>query len=192
MTPRAGLLDLIRTAPDVEALLSSFGFDVGRKPSGEGERLASGSPLEAVAGEFSGGSFFLCPEEDGRRAVVFANSEGEGGLIADDLASALEIVIGLQWQDCLRFSGGGDLEVMQATAQHLERYSTRDRPGVAEDRARAAAALSLEVVPVPDLVARLHDAVWRTEPLYVVIADDGQACDPLFGEHSEPRLGGWS
>ncbi|MFD7258846.1 hypothetical protein [Streptomyces sp. NPDC059874] len=55
--------------------------------------------------------------------MVFASSEGEGGLLADDLADALEII--------------------------------------------------------------------KTEPDYVVTDDDGQAFDPPFGEHVEPRHGGW-
>ncbi|MFB6627123.1 hypothetical protein ACFCWD_23415 [Streptomyces sp. NPDC056374] len=41
--------------------------------------------------------------------MVFASSDGAGGLIADDLVDALEITIGLAWQDYLGFSGGGDL-----------------------------------------------------------------------------------
>jgi len=171
-------------------LRSSFGFDIARKRYGDGLRLASGAPLEPIAGEFAGGAYFLCPEEDNRRPVVFASSEGEGGLITDDLPSALEIVIGLGWQDCLSFSGGGDVEVMQVSAQHIERCVTRDNPEIAEDRARVA-ALSLRVVPVADLVIRLQDAVSRTEPDYVVVTEDGQAYDPPFGAYSEPRLGGW-
>ncbi|MEU6521169.1 hypothetical protein [Streptomyces sp. NPDC046978] len=104
-------------------------------------RLASGAPLEPIAGNFTGGAYFLCAEEDACPAVVLANSEGAGGLIADDLAGALEIIIGLKWQACLGFSGGGDLEVMQASAQHLERHPDRANPEIAEERARVTAAL---------------------------------------------------
>ncbi|MGW5064362.1 hypothetical protein ACWEQ2_45095 [Streptomyces sp. NPDC004096] len=104
-------------------------------------RLASGAPLEPIAGNFTGGSYFLCAEEDAHPAVVFANSEGAGGLIPDDLASALKIIIGLKWQACLGFSGGGDLEVMQPSAQHLERHPDRTHPEIAEERAHVTAAL---------------------------------------------------
>lgn len=54
-----------------------------------------------------------------------------------------------------------------------------------------AAALSLRVVPVADLVIRLHAAGSKTGPGYVVIDDDGQVCDHPFGEDVEPRHGGW-
>ncbi|MGW0535572.1 hypothetical protein [Streptomyces sp. NPDC003032] len=186
------LLDLIQRTPDIHGLLrASFEFDVERKERGVGLRLASGAPLEPIAGDFTGGAYFPCTEEGGRRPVVFATSEGEGGLIADDLADALEIIVGLQWRDCLSFSGGGDLKVMLASAQHLERYLARDNPEIAEERARVAAALSLRVLPVPDLVIRLEEATSRTEPHYVVVTDDGDVYDPLFGEYLEPRHGGW-
>ncbi|MFF5809156.1 hypothetical protein [Streptomyces sp. NPDC012746] len=192
MTSSDHLLDLIQTTPEIDLLLrSSFGFDIHRKHHGDGFRLASGAPLEVIAGESAGGAYFLCAEQNGRRPVVFASSEGEGGLLADDLADALEIIIGLEWRDCLSFSGGGDVEVMQISAQHLERSRDKHNPDIGNEATQVAAALSLRVVPVPDLVIRLHAAASKTEPDYVVTDDDGQAYDPPFGEHVEPRHGGW-
>ncbi|MGW4559532.1 hypothetical protein ACWEOV_38820 [Streptomyces sp. NPDC004365] len=186
------LLDLIHSMPDIHGLLrASFEFDIGRKERGAGLRLASGVSLKPIAGDFTGGAYFLCLEEGDRRPVVFASSEGEGGLIADDLADALEIIVGLQWRGCLSFSGGGDLEVMLASAQHLERYLANAHPELAEERARVAAALSLRVLPVPDLVIRLQEAASRTEPGYVVATEDGDFYELPFGEYSEPRHGGW-
>lgn len=191
MTVSNHLLDRIKRTPDVRELLrSSFAFDTSRG-KGHGLRLASGTPLEPIAGEFAGGTYFLCPEEDGRRPVVYASSEGEGGLMADDLADALEIILGLDWMGCLGFSGDGDAAVMQVSAQHLERHLARDNPEIAEERARVAEALSLRIVPVADLVVRLHTAASRTVPEYVVTTEDGEEYGPLFGAYTEPRLGGW-
>ncbi|WP_371619921.1 hypothetical protein [Streptomyces sp. NBC_00454] len=192
MTSSDHLLDLIQATPEIDLLLrSSFGFDIHRKHYGDGFRLASGAPLEVIAGESAGGAYFLCAEQNGRRPVVFASSEGEGGLLADDLAEALEVIIGLEWRDCLSFSGGGDVEVMQISAQHLERSRDKHNPDIDNEAAQVAAALSLRVVPVADLVIRLHAAASKTEPDYVVIDDDGQAFDQPFGEHVKPRHGGW-
>src|SRR5262245_8475185 len=102
MTSSDHLLDLIQTTPEIDLLLrSSFGFDIHRKHHGDGFRLASGTPLEVIAGESAGGAYFLCAEQNGRRPVVFASSEGEGGLLADHLADAPEIIIRLEWRDCL-------------------------------------------------------------------------------------------
>ncbi|MFE7767219.1 hypothetical protein [Streptomyces sp. NPDC057438] len=176
------LLDLIQNTPEIDLLLrSSFGFDIHRKHYGEGLRLASGASLEVIAGESAGGAYFLCAEQNGRRPVVFAGSEGEGGLLADDLADALEIIIGLEWHDCLSFSGGGDVAVMQIAAQHRERTRDKYNPDIDHEAAQVAAALSLRIVPVPDLVIRLQAAVSKTEPDYVVTDEDGQAFGPLFG-----------
>ncbi|MGW2181572.1 hypothetical protein ACWCXX_26415 [Streptomyces sp. NPDC001732] len=121
---------------------------------------------------------------------MFASSEGEGGLLADDLAEALEIIIGLEWRDCLTFSDGGDVEVMQISAQHLERSRDKHSPDIDHEAARVAAALSLRITPVTDLVIRLPAAASKTEPDYVVTDGDGQAFDPPFGEYVEPRPGG--
>jgi hypothetical protein len=79
-------------------------------------------------------TIFLCAEEGGRRPVVFANSEGEGGLLADDLAGALEIIIGLAWQDCLSFSGGGDVKATQTSAQRIAKSTSCDRAATVQRR----------------------------------------------------------
>ncbi|MFG2297683.1 hypothetical protein [Streptomyces sp. NPDC048603] len=193
MTSSDHLLDLIRTTPEIDLLLrSSFGFDIHRKHYGEGLRLASGAPLEAIAGESAGGAYFLCAEQNGRRPVVYASSEGEGGLLADDLADALEIIIELEWRDCLSFSGGGDAEVMQVSAQHLERTRDKHNPDIDSEAAQVAEALSLRIAPVTDLVIRLQAAASKTEPDYVVTDQEGEEYGPLFGDHAEPRHGGWS
>ncbi|MFF0561673.1 hypothetical protein [Streptomyces sp. NPDC004266] len=192
MTSSDVLLDLIQTTPEIDLLLrSSFGFDIHRKHNGDGLKLASGAPLEAIAGESAGGAYFLLPERNGRRPVVFASSEGDGGLLADDLTDALEIIIGLEWRDCLTFSGGGDVEVMQISAQHLARSRDKYNPNIDSEAAQVAAALSLRMPPVADLVIRLHAAASKTEPDYVVTDDEGQEFDPPFGTHVEPRHGGW-
>ncbi|MFC9341754.1 hypothetical protein ACFT0G_20490 [Streptomyces sp. NPDC057020] len=184
------LLDLIRSTPDTHGLLrASFEFGIDRKECGHGLGLTSGEPLEPIAGDFTGGAYFLCVEKGGWRAVVFASSDGAGGLIADDLVDALEIIIGLAWQECLGFSGGCDLQVMQTSAQHLETYRVSANPEITEERARVAAALSLRVLPLADLAIRLHTAPSRTEPDYVVV-EDGEVFGPPFGEFSGPRHGG--
>ncbi|MFJ7017997.1 hypothetical protein ACIQUW_06520 [Streptomyces sp. NPDC101117] len=64
-------------------------------------------------------------------------------------------------------------------------------PDIDIEAAQGAAALSLRTVPVADLVIRLYAAASQTEPDYVVTDDDGQEFGPLFGEHVEPRHGGW-
>lgn len=188
MSTSERLLELIRTDPEVDLLLrAGFGFDIHRTYYGEGMGLASGEEVEVIAGEGAGGAYFLGAERDGRRPVVYASSEGEGGLLAEDLGEALEIMIGLEWQDCLRFSGGGDLTVMQASAQRLVEYRHKHDPDVDAKAAQVAEALSLRVRPVPELVARLHAAASRTDPEFRVVDENGELFDPLFDEWTEPR-----
>lgn len=83
------------------------------------------------------------------------------------------------------------MKVMQVSARHLERSRDKYNPEIIKEGAHVAAALSLRVLPVAELVIRLHEAVSRTEPDYVVTTGGGDAYDPLFGEYSEPRHGGW-
>ncbi|MFF3459608.1 hypothetical protein ACFYXH_35985 [Streptomyces sp. NPDC002730] len=193
MTSTDHLLALIRDTPGIADLLhSSFEFGIFRNDHGEAVRAASGAALEAIAGDWAGGTFFLCHDEDGRRPVVFASSEGQGGVIAGDLRAALEIITGLAvWQDCLKFSGGGSLEAMGAAAALLERDRVRDEPEIAEHRARIAAALSLRQVPVPELVVRLRDAVTSTEPGHVVVTESGDEYESLFGTFVPTDNPGW-
>lgn len=74
-------------------------------------------------------------------------------------------------------------------------FSPRTRatynPDIDIEAAQVAAALSLRIVPATDLVNRLHAAASKTEPDFVVTDEDGQAFGSLFGEHPEPRHGGW-
>ncbi|MGW2648453.1 hypothetical protein ACWC2T_26845 [Streptomyces sp. NPDC001393] len=193
MTSTDHLLALIRDTPDVADLLhSSFEFGISCNEHGEAVRAASGASLEAIAGDWAGGTFFLCRDEDGRRPVMYASSEGQGGLIADDLKQALEIITGLAvWQDCLKFSGGGRLEAMEAAAVLLEKDRVSDEPAIVEHRAQVAAALSLDRVPVSELVARLRSAVMRTEPDHLVVTESGDEYESLFGKFVPTDNPGW-
>ncbi|MEH0420914.1 hypothetical protein [Streptomyces sp. B21-083] len=193
MTSTDHLLALIRDTPGIADLLhSSFEFGVSRNEHGEAVRAASGASLEAIAGDWAGGTFFLCHDEDGHRPVVFASSEGQAGLVADDLKAALEIITGLAlWQDCLKFSGGGRSEAMEAAASLLEGDLIRDEPEIAEHRARVAAALSLRQVSVTELVSRLQSAVTRTEPDHVVVTESGDEYESLFGTFLPSDNPGW-
>ncbi|MFJ8827783.1 hypothetical protein ACIREE_39375 [Streptomyces sp. NPDC102467] len=127
-------------------------FDLSRGDHGEPVRVSSRVALDGVAGDFTGGTFFLCGDRGAARPVLYADSEGQAGLIGQSLAEGLEIMIGLpSWRDCLTFFGSGDLEVMWTTAAHLGRDELRDEPGIGADRMRLAAALDLKLGSVPVL-----------------------------------------
>ncbi|GAA0616586.1 hypothetical protein [Streptomyces crystallinus] len=187
------LLARFRRHPDLsEAMYALCGFDLSCRDHGEVLTAASGAPVEGFAGDDVGGTYFLCGTDADQRAVVYASPEGEGGLIADSLGDALRIIIGLPgWQDCLRFSAGGSLTAMRAAAAYLENDLRRVEPQLTARRARLAGALSLDLPPVHLLLARLHDAVARTTPSYVLTAAQGYSYTSLFGTLTPSDNPGW-
>ncbi|SNX62881.1 hypothetical protein SAMN06272735_4673 [Streptomyces sp. TLI_55] len=193
MTSDDDVLDAIRQNPDLAELLwGACEFDPSRADHGEPVRLPSGLALEGVAGDFTGGTFFLCGSRSEARPVLYASSEGQAGLIGQSLAEALGIMVGLpSWWDCLKFSGAGDLAVMRMTADHLVRDERRDEPTITEQRARLATALGLELASVPVLVARLHAAVSATAPDFVLTVETGEEYETLFGPWLPSRNPAW-
>ncbi|MFE4450637.1 hypothetical protein [Streptomyces sp. NPDC056796] len=96
MTSSTSLLGLLRDDPRAAELAEwPFGFDtrvVSHEPITHVEpvRLASGEPLEAIAKDDGGGTYFLCGAGDGEdRPVLFADSEGSAGIIGTNLRDAL-------------------------------------------------------------------------------------------------------
>ncbi len=177
------ILDLIRRDPALAELLWNVcEFDLSRGDHGEPVRLSSGLALDGVAGDFTGGTFFLCGDHRKARPVLYASSEGQAGLIGQSLAEALEIMVGLpSWWDCVSFSGSGDLEVMRTTAGHLGHDELKNEPEIGAQRVRLATALDLQLAPVPVLLARLHAAVSATEPDFVLTVETGETYESLFG-----------
>lgn len=177
------MLERIKSRTDVAELLAgSFDFDVTRDDPVEGLRLASGAALVPIAGEGAGGSYFLSGAGAGAaRPVVFATSEGQGGPIAADLVQALQLVIGLPyWQDCLKFSAGGDLDEMRSAAARLEHELLEDCPQVAAARSRLRTDLDLPEVPADELLVKLHRAVAGTAPDFILLDPDANSYDSLF------------
>ncbi|MCM0673864.1 hypothetical protein NCC78_03970 [Micromonospora phytophila] len=167
-------------------------FDLTRGDHGEPVRLSSGQPLEGIAGDFTGGTFFLCGERRSTRPVLYASSEGQAGLIGRNLGEALEVMVGLpSWQDCVKFSGGGDLMIMQSAAEHLQRDELRDQPGIGAQRIELASALSLDLATVPVLLARLRDAVASTTPDFILTVEPDEEYESLFGEWLPSRNPSW-
>ncbi|MFC5924440.1 hypothetical protein [Micromonospora vulcania] len=166
-------------------------FDLTRGDHGERVWLSSGQALEGVAGDFTGGTFFLCGERGPTRRVLYASSEGQAGLVGQTLADALTVMIGLpSWWDCLNYSGGGDLTIMQSAAEHLQRDEANQQPELRALRLELATALSLDLLPVPVLLARLCDAVASTTPDFVLTAETGEY-ESLFGEWPPSRNPSW-
>jgi hypothetical protein len=186
------ILDSIRRDSDLaEALWRVCEFDLSRSDPGEPVRLSSGVALEGIAGDYTGGTFFLCGDSSEERSVLYASSEGQAGLIGRSLTEALEIMVGLpSWWDCLKFSGSGDLAVMRTTADHLRNDELRNESGMDADRRTIAQALGLELKAIPVLLDRLHATVSAVGPEFVLTSDAGEY-ESLLGPWLPSRNPSW-
>ncbi|MGE7386363.1 hypothetical protein ACQKM2_12895 [Streptomyces sp. NPDC004126] len=168
LTVLRGNADLVRLAA------GSFDFDLDRAEHGEEVRLASGAPLRAVAGDDTGGTYFVCA--DG--SVLYASSEGEAGLIGADLDEALEILFGLPgWHDHTDLDPAADGDELEAVFDRTE-DGIRDAygPGLEVDRDTLLSGLGLRRLPRRELLRRLQESLLRTEPEFLLLnAEEGCA-----------------
>ncbi|MFF7199578.1 hypothetical protein [Streptomyces sp. NPDC008141] len=155
-------LVLVRRRPDLAALAAfPFDFDLDRAEHGEEVHLASGAALEPIAGDDTGGTFFLC----GGNAVLYADSEGGAGLLADSVTDALDIVVGLPaWRDLMGPDPGPE-EIRELEDGMRTSYA----PDLDARRTELRTALGLPARSPAELVARLHAALLRTDPDHLLL-----------------------
>ncbi|MFD4554147.1 hypothetical protein ACFWP5_07440 [Streptomyces sp. NPDC058469] len=161
-----------------------FDFDLDRADHVEPVRLGSGGPLRPVAGDDTGGTYFVCA--DG--SVLYADSEGSAGIIGSSVDEALEIVIGLPgWRDHLDLSpSDGPEKILARVAETEEEF--REDYGIDEARPELRAALGLSERSPVELIGMLHTALLRTEPDFLLLnAEEGCAYD-LLDRHPRPPL----
>jgi hypothetical protein len=170
------VLDRIRdNARATELLATVFDFDLTRADHGEPVRLASGGDLHPVAGDAAGGTFFVC---DGG-PVLYASSEGSAGVLAKDLTTALELIIGIPtWHDVV--GDVPDLDAMRAAheASYIEMKEDFE-PEIDQHRVEAAAELGLAEVPTDELLLRLRTSLTDLSPDYVLVNEDGDEYESL-------------
>ncbi|WP_381803434.1 hypothetical protein [Streptomyces niveus] len=164
MTDR--VLRLLRTRPDLAALAAfPFNFDVDRAYHVEDVHLASGASLEPIAGDDTGGTYFLC----GGTAVLHASSEGDAVLIADSVSEALEMLVRLPWY-CENISGDLDEEQLRAAVDAGDAEAREEfAPELDAHRAALLTGLGLPDRPLTELVALMEAAVDRTEPDHLLL-----------------------
>lgn len=176
------LLRQSRSAAELAAF--PFDFDLDRADHGEEVRLASGGELTPVAGDGTGGTFFVCA--DG--SVLYAGSEGSAGIIGSSADEALEIVIGLPgWHDYLDLSPADGTEKILARIAETEQEMREDF-GIDAERAELRGALGLPERSPVELIGLLHKALLRTEPDFLLLnAEEGGAYE-LLDRHPRPPL----
>ncbi|GAA2404468.1 hypothetical protein GCM10010420_34970 [Streptomyces glaucosporus] len=178
MTASDDLLRRIENDPVLAGLLAWPGdFDIGRRDPVEDLRLPTGMPLHPVAGCGGGGTYFLCGAPGApHRPVLYADSEGQAALIAEDLVEAVRLVaVPPYWRD----AGAGH------PLDELEEEMREDHPDIGGLRGRLAAALGIPLPSAEEALARLRAAAAGTAPDFVPVAagtDGAEPCEPLFGD----------
>jgi hypothetical protein len=168
------MLDRIRnSARATELLADVFDFDIARVDHGEPVRLASGGELRAVAGDASGGTFFVCGGP-----VLYASSEGSAGVLATDLTALVDLVVAVPtWQDVVAYAD--DLDAMRAAFESSYEELKKDEPDIDGHRAELTAELGLEPVSLDELLARLQISLTDLSAGYVLLNEDGDEYDRL-------------
>ncbi|MEV0373512.1 hypothetical protein AB0I10_27480 [Streptomyces sp. NPDC050636] len=167
MTDR--VLDLLRTRPDLAELAAfPFDFDVSRAYHVEEVHLASGASLEPIAGDDTGGTYFLCEGT----AVLHASSDGYASLLADSVGEALEILVRLPaW--CENVSPELDEEGLLAAVREGDDEAREEfAPELDAQRAALIRGLGLPVRSLVELNALSESATRRTEPDYLLLNSD--------------------
>lgn len=189
----ASLLQTLRTAAEAKRILESdFDFltlSSFSKPSLC--RLQDGVDCELIATDASGGEFALCDARSlPERPLLYASSEGQAGIIARSLERGLSVIIDLPfWEDCLKFSGRGQLAEMRRVVPLAEADLVAQSPHIALSRHTLRALFGLS--PFPDSVEELHSAVVELSPHYPVCSADDWQFESLFGRFTVVQNGEW-
>ncbi|POX51821.1 hypothetical protein C3489_19110 [Streptomyces sp. Ru71] len=160
-----------------------FDFDVDRAALGHVEpvRLASGGPLTVVAGDDTGGTYFVCA--DG--GVLHADSEGGACLIGTSVDEALEVVIGLaDWGAFADLTPRDGEERILARKAEVEE-EIREHYGIDDERRELLAGLGLPERSPVELVGMLHRALTRTEPDHVLLNAEELNAYRFLHDHDE-------
>ncbi|MFI9456849.1 hypothetical protein [Amycolatopsis sp. NPDC052450] len=169
------MFDRIRKNARAAALLADvFDFDIARLDPVEPVRLASDGKLRAVAGDASGGTFFVCDEGP----VLYADSEGAAAIVAADLDAVIRLVVGVPtWQDVA--PNAPDINAMRASFESSYAEMKADEPRIEQLRSEVTAELKLDLVAVDELLASLSRCLTELSPNYVLLNEDGYEYDPM-------------
>jgi hypothetical protein len=172
---RSAVLNRIRKNARAAALLADVvDFDIARLNPVEPVRLASGGALRVVAGDASGGTFFVC--DDG--PVLYAGSEGAAGIIAADLDAVIRLVVGVPtWQDVV--PNAPDVDAMRASFESSYAELKAEEPRIDQLRSEVTAELELGQFAVEELLVSLGRCLTELSPSYVLLNKNGDVYDAL-------------
>jgi hypothetical protein len=185
------LIQLLRTSSEVKRILEGD-FDFRSVPIGtKSAFFHDGTNYELIGTDASGGEFVLCDRRDlPTRPFLYISSEGAAGALARSLENGLAVIIDLPyWQDCLKFSGNGQLAEMRRVVPLSESDLVADSPNI--DSKRNELREHLDISPIPDAIGELHSSLTELSPLYPVSAPDGWTFGTLFGKFTVMSNAEW-
>jgi hypothetical protein len=189
----SNLLEALRTSPVTKRTLEyDFDFVPVAGATKSALFLGCGSAgYEIIATDASGGEFVLCDAGAlPARPMLYASSEGQTGVIAHSLKSGLSTIIDLPyWQDCLKFSGGGQVAEMRRVIPLAEVDLLTDSPQIESSRHALWAILGL--MPLLDPIGELHAALTELSSPYPVRGSGGWQFAPLFGRFTVESNAEW-
>jgi hypothetical protein len=168
----------------VELLENVCGFALGAMPSGL-SMLPESAELECIAGDGSGGGFYLWhAQRRGEQVpVVYLSSYGEASRFAEDFTAALTIVAAFPgyWCDMLVAAHKGK-EILDRAPAH---YEAQLEPDCARARDELCGLLSLD----PQAAAGLLAAAARATPAFEPLLASGDSKTPAgsFKDRLAPR-----
>jgi hypothetical protein len=153
--------------------------------------LKSGEPLQVIGKDASGGRFCTFPAaSDFSGRLLFADSEGRAGVIADSLTDGVRMMIALPtWRDCLQFSGGGKIKEMRRAEELSKRHFQKYHPGAEANRAKLSQAFAL--APLVAAIDTLHRVVTEGLKVKVVSTIHGTEYEGLFGSFKPNECRSW-
>jgi len=174
------LLALIRATPWMQHVLTQCEFELGRAADGPVEpiHLDGDPPLEMVAGDGTGGAYLLVGAPGVPRPVVFADSEGRGGLVATSLHDALVLVLGVPFH--VRYATDAGPDGGAALRARLDRAQIdllENWPEADVERARVRAALGLPELD-DDRLATFRASC--NDERHRPVSDEGNRYEPLL------------
>ncbi|MFE5888208.1 hypothetical protein ACFQ6E_04670 [Streptomyces sp. NPDC056462] len=174
-------LRVLRKNPRLAELAAyPFNFDIGRAAHGHVEevRLASGGPLDIVAGDDTGGTYFVCA--DG--SMLYADSEGSAGIVGSSVDEALEIMIGLEEAE------DDDEEEFDGEDDDRDGAERSRLPRLEAARTELRAALGFPERSLAELEAMLRTALLRTEPDFLLLNGADHNAYQLLDSYPRPPL----
>jgi hypothetical protein len=171
-------------SPALELLDEVCGFALGASPSGL-SMLPESEELEVIAGDGSGGCFYLWhAQRRGEQVpVVYLSSYGTASRFAEDFTAALTVVVAFPgyWGEMLVAAYEGK-EGMDAALDH---YAAQLDSEYAETRDELCDLLGLNVQAAPGLLA----AAVRTTPAFepLLASRDGKRPARSFKDLVGPR-----